>query len=198
MSALIHLVRHGPHDDVTRILSGRCDGSPLNGEGRDQAKRIGEALGGAGVGAVETSPRLRARQTAEIIARSLGVQIRITDALDEIDFGEWTGRSFDDLDRDARWHGWNRARARSCPPGGESMAAAVKRTVAHLDAVAAGAGGAGVLCVSHCDVIRGAIGHYLGLGLDDLLRFDVDPGSISTLMVGAWGGRLTSLNRACG
>jgi broad specificity phosphatase PhoE len=48
--------------------------------------------------------------------------------------------------------------------------------------------------VSHSDIIRGVIAHYLGLGLDNMLRFDVDLGSVSTLVVGNWGGRLTRLN----
>jgi broad specificity phosphatase PhoE len=48
--------------------------------------------------------------------------------------------------------------------------------------------------VSHADVIRAAIGHVLGLSIDSLQRFEISPGSVSTLLLGDWGGRLLSLN----
>ena len=43
-------------------------------------------------------------------------------------------------------------------------------------------------------MIRGIIAHYLGLPLDNLLRFDVDTASVSRLVVGAWGARVESVN----
>ena len=75
------------------------------------------------------------------------------------------------------------------------MPEAVMRAVGHVEAVARRDWAGAVVCVSHCDVIRGVIAHYLGLGLDNLLRFDVEPGSVSTLLVGGWGGRLVTLNK---
>ena len=53
--------------------------------------------------------------------------------------------------------------------------------------------GAAVL-VSHADVIRAAIGYVLGLPIDSLQRFEISPGSVSTLLLGDWGARLLSLN----
>jgi probable phosphoglycerate mutase len=57
-------------------------------------------------------------------------------------------------------------------------------------------GGASVLLVSHGDVIKAAILHHLGLSLDHYGRFDIDPASISTLVLGDWGSRLLRLNEA--
>jgi broad specificity phosphatase PhoE len=51
-----------------------------------------------------------------------------------------------------------------------------------------------VALVSHCDIIRGIIAHYLGLPLDNLLRFDIDPASVSRIVVGDWGARVISVN----
>jgi broad specificity phosphatase PhoE len=48
--------------------------------------------------------------------------------------------------------------------------------------------------VTHCDIIRGIIAHYLGLSFDNLLKFNVDPGSVSTLMLGPDGGCVTRVN----
>lgn len=196
MSAQIHLMRHCAHADVGRILSGRSTGGGLTAEGRAHAHWLaGEIARGEPITSIQSSPQRRARETAEVVAGRLGLAVRIVPALDEIDFGRWTGRSFADLEQDEAWRGWNAARASACPPGGETMAAAVARAVAHIEAMAAGEPRGAVLCVSHCDIIRGLIAHYLGLGLDNLLRFDLDPGALSTLVVGPWGGRLRTLNR---
>jgi broad specificity phosphatase PhoE len=51
-----------------------------------------------------------------------------------------------------------------------------------------------VAMVSHCDIIRAVVAQVLGLSLDAVLRYDVDPASITRLQVGACGARLVSLN----
>jgi broad specificity phosphatase PhoE len=74
------------------------------------------------------------------------------------------------------------------------MGEATARAVATLEDLAAEHPDQLIAAVSHCDVIRGVIAHYLGLPLDNLLRFDVDPGSVSRIAVGSWGARITSIN----
>lgn len=192
MTATILLIRHAAHDDLGHILSGRLPDRPLGGTGRAQAARLGAMVRRQGVTAVHSSPVLRARQTADAVAGKLPTTI--VPALEEIDFGDWTGRSFDDLADDPRWHDWNAHRGEAQPPGGESMATAQARAVAHIDASAADAPGTRVAMISHADVVRAVVAHYLGLSLDNLLRFDIDPASVTTLEVGDWGGRLVRLN----
>jgi len=192
--AYIHLVRHCAHGDIGEILSGRFGGG-LTAEGRARAHWLaGEMARGEPIAAIHSSPQRRALETADAIAERLSLKVRVVAALDEIDFGRWTGRSFTDLEDDDGWRSWNASRSTACPPDGETMGAAVSRAVMHVEAVASGRPRAAVVCVSHCDIIRGIVAHYLGLGLDNLLRFDVDPGSISTLIVGPWGGRVHMLN----
>lgn len=195
-SARIHLVRHCPHADVGHVLTGRAEGAPLTSSGAVEAGRLAAGLAHAEkLAAVHCSPRLRTRQTADAIAAAAGVTVEAVPALDEIDFGEWTGRSFAALEREPGWRDWNSARVIARPPRGETMAEAVARATAHIDALAGGAWDGAVVCVTHCDIIRGVVAHYLGLTLDNMLRFDVDPGSVTTLTIGAWGGRLQTLNR---
>ena len=74
------------------------------------------------------------------------------------------------------------------------MAAAVARMIGHLEHAARAYPDASVAFVSHCDTIRGAIAHCLGLPLDAIFRFDVACASVSTLLLGAAGVRLTGLN----
>jgi broad specificity phosphatase PhoE len=192
MTATLYLARHGLHSEMGHVLSGRSD-IGLSPSGLTQAQRLGQLCGAYGVVSVQSSPRPRTCQTAQIVADAIGVDIELVDALDEIDFGHWTGQSFGALEADPDWRRWNEAREVAVPPDGESMPAATARAARHLDGLAR-AGRSHVLCVSHCDIIRGVVAHYLGLSLDRLLRFDVDPGSLTTLSVGEWGGRLVRLN----
>jgi broad specificity phosphatase PhoE len=72
------------------------------------------------------------------------------------------------------------------------MATATARAVRHIQSAA---GDGPVLCVSHCDVIRGVVAHYLGLDADRLLGFDVDPASLTELaLYGDGTGRVVALN----
>ena len=75
------------------------------------------------------------------------------------------------------------------------MAAVQARATAHVAAVAAEHPGGRIAVVSHADVLRGIVAHVLGLPLDRMLGFDIDPGSISTLAVGDWGARVIALNQ---
>jgi broad specificity phosphatase PhoE len=102
--------------------------------------------------------------------------------------------AFDALQAEPGWQAWNESRSTARCPGGETMAEAAARAVAAVEDIAAEAEGKTVAAVTHCDIIRGILAHYLGLPLDHLLRFDVDPASLSRIEVGAWGGRVGSIN----
>lgn len=188
----IHLLRHGSHGDVGVTLTGRGPEGGLTAAGRAEALAAAEVLARRGVRAVYASPRRRTRETAEIVADRCGQTIEVAAALDEIDFGDWTGRRFEELAGDPAWDRWNTARASAVPPGGETMAAAVARAVGFLESLE---GEGAVACVSHCDVIRGVVAHYLGLSLDNLLRFEVSPASITTLDLWPGGGSVVEVNR---
>jgi len=195
MTAKVHLIRHCAHDDVGQVLSGRSARSPLSAKGRAQAQWLAAHFAlGEPIAAIHSSPRERAQATAEIIGRRIGTPVQVVDALDEIEFGAWTGRSFAELEREPEWHAWNRERSVTRPPNGENMDEATARAVGHLDGLVARSWNGTLLCVSHCDIIRGIVAHYLGLATDRLLAFDVDPGSVSTLLLGNWGSRLLKLN----
>lgn len=196
MSVTLLLARHAAHGDLGRVLTGRGGGSRLSEQGRAQAERLADRLEREEIMTVHSSPRERARETAEIIAERLRVPVEVSPALDEIDFGEWTGRPFEQLDRDPRWRQWNERRSEACPPGGETMAAAAARAVAYLERIRIG-GRQRVLCVSHADIIRGVVAHFLGLSFDNLTRFDIDAASLSALVMGPWGVRIASLNERC-
>ena len=194
MTATILLIRHAAHVELGEILSGRRRDVALSREGLEQAEIVGDLLGVEPIAAVYSSPRERAYYTARQIAEPHELKVAVADGLDALDFGDWTGRRFSELEGDPAWTRWNEARASARPPGGESMVEAVVRTRAALAGLAADHRGETIACVSHCDIIRGAIAFYLGLPLDYLLRFDVDPASVSRIALGDWGARVMTLN----
>jgi probable phosphoglycerate mutase len=176
------------------VLSGRRRDVALSPEGLEQAAIVADLLGTMPLAAVYSSPRERAWYTAREIAEPHELKVTAEDRLDEIDFGSWTGCSFAELEGDALWSSWNEERASARPPGGESMAEATERAFHFLGEAAADHAGQTILAVSHCDIIRGVIAQCLGLSLDNLLRFDVDPASVSRISIGNWGTRVMSVN----
>jgi ribonuclease H / adenosylcobalamin/alpha-ribazole phosphatase len=194
VTATILLIRHAAHVELGRTLSGRRRDVALSHEGLEQAEIVADLLAVEPLAAVYSSPRERAFYTARSIAEAHELKVGIVDALDEIDFGDWTGVDFNTLEGDPAWTDWNEARETARPPGGESMAEAVARTAAALGAIAADHQGASVACITHCDIIRGAVAHYLGLPLGNMLRFDIDPASVTRLALGSWGARILTVN----
>jgi broad specificity phosphatase PhoE len=114
--------------------------------------------------------------------------------MDEIDFGEWRGRSFAELDADPRWAAWNAQRGTARPPGGEAMHEAQSRVLRWIGTLAETHGEGTVVAVSHADVIKAAVLAHLGLGLDAHHRLEVAPASLSALSLWPGGGRLLFLN----
>lgn len=194
MTATILLIRHAAHAHLGHILSGRTAGGELTAEGVKQAGQLAGYLAREPIAEVHTSPVLRARETAQEIAAWLGTAPTVAEALDEVDFGEWTGKSFAELARDPAWRMWNDNRAQARAPKGETMIEVQQRIGDYLRTAASRASGSVIAMISHCDTIRGAIAGVLGLSLDHLLRFDIAPASVSRLEVGDWGARLLSLN----
>ncbi|HEV2557565.1 MAG TPA: histidine phosphatase family protein [Microvirga sp.] len=194
MTTTFHLVRHAAHDRVGSVLCGRMPGVHLGEVGREQARRLARRFANENVASVQTSPLERARETAEPIAAATGAAVAVNEGILEIEFGEWTGRTFETLGGDARWAAWNGARAVNRPPGGEAMLEVQARVIAALEALRAAYPDRTLVVVSHADVIKAALLYHLGLPVDAYGRFDIDPASVSTLAVGDWGSRLIRMN----
>lgn len=195
MTATILLIRHAAHSHLGRILSGRTSDVALSSQGAAQAAHLAQELANAPIDAIHTSPVQRAQETAQAVAQvRSGCEVQVIPALDEVDFGVWSGRTFDELKSDPRWTVWNQARAGAAAPDGESMAAAQARAWAHVEASALAAPGSTIAMVSHCDIIRAIVAHVLGLSLDRYDRFDVDPASCTRLAIGDWGAKVLTLN----
>jgi broad specificity phosphatase PhoE len=191
------LVRHASTDWVGKGLAGRSD-APLSLQGRAESARLTTRLAASGPDVILSSPRRRCLDTAAPVAAVLGLEPIADHGLDEIDFGDWTGRTFESLGQDEGWLRWNAHRSGTRCPGGESMAEAQCRVIDLCQRLAAERPSARALLFSHADVIRGALAFWLGMPLDLILRLEVAPASISTVELGPWGPRVVGINETLG
>lgn len=91
---MIILMRHAESPvNITRTLSCRHVDDPLTQEGVKQAEQAATWLVSRLIRSIVASPLRRAQQTAEIVARRLGLDYTIGEGLREIDCGVWEGRA---------------------------------------------------------------------------------------------------------
>jgi broad specificity phosphatase PhoE len=171
---VILLARHGETDDNVppQRVQGWID-CPLNDRGREQARELAEAVRDRNVATVYSSHLVRARETAEVVAGELGLEVTVDERLAESRRGDWEGRLLEEIERDDpdRWAAWRRGGAEFRFPGGESLAEHAERVAAALTDVRAGALPA--LCVCHGGTIRCAFALTNPRGLDSFHELDV-------------------------
>ncbi len=177
---VMHLVRHGSHDLLGKTLVGR-DPISINDCGQQQAQAVARLLARESLAAIFSSPQRRARETAQPLALSTGLPVVVEPRLDEIDMGEWTGAAFDTLRVDTRWQAFNAFRGSTQIPGGESMLEVQARAVGFLLRARTEFVNAQIALVSHSDVIKAVLVHFLGMPLDFMQRIELAPGSRSVI-----------------
>jgi broad specificity phosphatase PhoE len=160
-------------------LTGRAPDGGLTALGRSQAMAAAERLKHDPPTAIHASPRRRTMETATLVAHRFDLTVIEAEALDEIDFGEWTGASFVELAADPRWSGWNANRATARCPGGESQTEAQARALAFSFEAAAASDRP--LLVTHCDIIRSLLCWADRRSLNDIHSVSCEPGSLSTI-----------------
>lgn len=195
----ILLVRHAANDWVGKRLAGWTPGVHLNEEGRRQAQALAERLarlpGEVHICALYSSPLERARETAQPIAERLGLEIQVIEELGEVRYGAWTGRELKELEKEDLWRvvqGWPSG-ARF--PEGESLRAMQCRAVEAVEAIAERLDNKqAAVVVSHSDVIKAIVAHYLGLHLDLFQRIVISPASITAIGLTPGGPRVLCVN----
>ena len=187
----LYLVRHAAHVLQDQILVGRLPRIELSEAGLRQIEGLRRHFRTVPLDVIRTGPLHRARATAG----ELGAPVEVDDALNEIDYGEWTGHPPAQLSSDPAWRDWNVNRGAARVPGVESMQEVQDRAVEVVERLRRDRPDARVALVSHGDVLRAILVFYLGMPLDHLARLTVDPGSVTQLIVEAWGPTLVCLNQ---
>ncbi len=129
----IHLIRHGLTD---ANLQGRYIGCrtdlPLNPEGVKELKALKETGEYPMVGAVYSSPLLRAKQSAAILFP--GFEPKIIEEFTEYDFGEFEDKTASELELDQNYVKWTSGKI-DAPPSGEKSTDFVKRLALGLNGI---------------------------------------------------------------
>lgn len=180
----ILLMRHGSVDVMGRLIYGRMPGVHLNDEGKRQAEAAARAIRERyPLNQIFSSPLERARETAKIVAEPQNLEVITEPAFNELDVGEWMGKTMDELRNAEEWKDYNRVRSLCAPPGGESLLNVQRRSWDALDRICRGQREGTVAVVTHGDVIRSLLLLFLGAPLDHILRLEVAPGSVSEVIV---------------
>ncbi len=175
------LIRHAPTAETGSRLTGRLPGVGLSADGRHSAARLAERLEGLRLDALYTSPQQRCRETARAIGGPAGLTPVSYRSFAEVDYGTWMGRSLASLRRTKLWRQLFVAPSRVRFPGGESLAEVQARAVAAVEELAARHPRHTVAVVSHGDVIKAVLAHYLGIHLDLFQRLAVGPATVAAL-----------------
>ena len=193
---LFLLIRHGENDYVKKgFLAGRTPGVNLNKAGQEQARLLAEKLAAAPIKAIYSSPLERALQTAEPLAKALGVEVSLRPGLTEVEVGDWTGMKLNRLRSQKLWNVVQFSPSRMQFPGGETFAQAQYRICQELEVLSKQHEPMDlVICVTHADPIRLAVAYFVGMPLDTFQRLAVAPASITALFLGEMGCQLLALN----
>jgi probable phosphomutase (TIGR03848 family) len=188
------LIRHAANDWADKRLAGWTPDVHLNTEGRLQAEALAKRLADAPLDALYSSPLERTLETAQPLAESHGLIIQIREALGETQYGEWTGKSLEELKNEKLWPVVQVYPSGARFPGGESLREVQTRMVIELDAIRDAHPGQTVAIVSHSDPIKMAVAHYVGLSLDLFQRLTISPASLTALTFTSFGPRLILVN----
>ena len=181
------LVRHGETEHTrAKLFSGAGGADPgLTELGKEQARAAGRLLAAAGheVAAVVTSPLLRTRETAALVAAAVGLtDVDVDEDLRETAFGDWDGYTFAEVA--ARWprelEAWLSSTA-VAPPFGESFDAVQARVTAARDRIAEAYAGRTVLLVTHVTPIKALVRLALDAPAHVLFRMELSPASTTTV-----------------
>ena len=181
--APIYLVRTG-RTVLSREgrLQGRAD-QELIPEGRADAESAAIRFGEANVAAVYTSPLLRARETAALIARSVGTRAVPLRGLRDVDVGRWEGRTAAEIaaSEPMVFDAYFRFPIAAAFPAGERMVDAERRVFEALETIADLHRGQSVVAVTHELLIRLVLVRLRRLEGTAIWDPNVLPGSITEL-----------------
>ena len=161
----LFLIRHGQTDfSRENRFCGAID-PPLNDVGLRMADAFAAAYAHLEWNAIYTSPRQRARQTADALARRVTTRVTADDGLAEIAYGEWEGMRHDEVQ--AKWPEayayWSADVASRGTPGGETAFGVASRAAPVLERVRMKYPDGRVLVVSHKATIRIMVCALLGM-----------------------------------
>lgn len=196
MALCLLLIRHGETLwNRERRFQGFAD-IPLSPEGEEQARGLARTLRGVPLAGVYCSDLVRAKGTAEIIAREQGVGVRPDARLREVNQGSLEGKSIEDLLRDypGLLERWMVEPADIQMPEGESLRSAQSRAWEAIQEILDRHPDGTVAVVGHNLCLLAVICRVIGLDLNNFRRLRIENGSITEMLFTALGPVLVRIN----
>jgi alpha-ribazole phosphatase len=177
------LIRHAePVEDARGLCYGSLDFG-LSPSGHAHARRIAAAFQGAAAEyvAVYASPRRRARETAEPLAGARGLDVVVDDDLREIDFGDFEGRRYEEIEaaEPMLYRAWMDSPTTVRFPGGEGYADVRVRALRAFERIRCAH--ASAIVVTHGGVIRAGLAAWLGMPAEAIFRLDQSYGGLTVV-----------------
>jgi broad specificity phosphatase PhoE len=133
---------------------------------------------------IVTSPLVRARQSAEIFAAALGgIEILEEPAIAEVLYGRWEGLHYHELIDDPHYITYRKSPIQHPTPGGETIPEVQARGVAAVMRMIEAHPGQRIVFVSHGDIVRTVLCHFLKVELEHFHRIRVDNAALSAIQI---------------
>lgn len=183
MKTRLLLLRHGEVEVAyQRVFGGRLD-IGLSPAGQRQAGALAEFLVPQGLDAIFASPMKRVQQTLAPLVNAHRPAPVLLDGLREVDFGAWTGLSWDQVKErfGVSAFEWLHQLEAGRIPEAEAVPAFSRRVGEALDQVRQTAAGRTVAIACHGGVIRMLLAQLLDLPLSRTAAFEVDYASVTVV-----------------
>ena len=181
----LYLMRHGEVDEAYHRKFGGTIDMELSPVGRHQAKVLGDFVQRYPFDSVYSSPMKRALATADPICSAQGIRARIIDGLREIDFGEWTGKTWTQVAKEYQINVFTwldeleAGRVKDAELGADFR----KRVGEATDEILKLNQGKTVGIVCHGGVVRATLAHLMDIPLPIMGKIDIEYASVSRIEV---------------
>ena len=182
------LIRHAhSQSNASGVLSGRLPNVHLSDKGIKQSQQLSERLGNFAIAQLRVSPMERCFETISpwlndvVLKNSPDFEPIIDPSLNEVDYGDWSGKKLITLARKKEWRTVQESPSRMYFPGGEGIAQMQSRAMSVVHELAKLPDSKTAVIVSHGDVIKSIVASALGTHLDEFQRIIIDPASVSVL-----------------
>lgn len=180
-TVVIYLLRHGQTEGPKKVYKGHID-VPLSREGQTQIEKTAIFLKDyvrkyrLKPELIYSSPLKRALASAEILGKTLSLEVKPEETLKERSFGKWEGLSIneivslypDDFER------WRLNPAKFSPPDGESTIEVNKRASEALKKIIKNHKNSQIFITAHGGINRVILCNILGMPLENIFRIEQD------------------------
>ncbi len=185
----IYIIRHGETDNnKNHLLQGRKINASINEKGKQQAVGIANTLKDIPIQKVITSSLVRTLETAKPLIESKGLEFDQYEELDEMSFGDWEGKPFEEVIDQIRviQKAWISGETDTKIPGGESPEEVFKRAGEKFLEILMSSEEKYIAFMLHGRLIRVLLSEFLGMGLKNMHQIQHQNGAINHL---TWDGK---------